>query len=149
MKKMKKIIYSISTIMCIANFAQAQILTTSNDSTNLPEIVVSGSKYPEKQTKIVQKIEVINAKQIAATNAPNTGDMLQQSGQVYVQKSQLGGSSPSIRGFEANRVLLVVDGVRMNNAIYRGGHLQNVITVDQSMLENIEILNEKINWSVA
>ena len=141
MKKMKKIIYSISTIMCIANFAQAQILTTSNDSTNLPEIVVSGSKYPEQQTKIVQKIEVINAKQIAATNAPNTGDMLQQSGQVYVQKSQLGGSSPSIRGFEANRVLLVVDGVRMNNAIYRGGHLQNVITVDQSMLENIEILN--------
>ena len=35
-----------------------------------------------------------------------------------------------MRGFEANRVLLVVDGIRMNNAIYRSGHLQNAITVD-------------------
>jgi hemoglobin/transferrin/lactoferrin receptor protein len=57
-----------------------------------------------------------------------------------VQKSQQGGSSPVIRGFEASRVLLVVDGIRMNNAIYRAGHLQNVITVDQNMLERIEVL---------
>jgi outer membrane cobalamin receptor len=39
--------------------------------------------------------------------------------------------SPSIRGFEASRVLLLVDGVRMNNLIFRAGHLQNVITVDE------------------
>ncbi|HYK56260.1 MAG TPA: TonB-dependent receptor, partial [Flavisolibacter sp.] len=37
-------------------------------------------------------------------------------------------------------VLLVVDGIRMNNAIYRAGHLQNVITVDQNMLERVEVL---------
>ena len=59
---------------------------------------------------------------------------------MFVQKSQQGGSSPVIRGFEASRVLLVVDGIRMNNAIYRAGHLQNVITVDQNMLERVEVL---------
>jgi hemoglobin/transferrin/lactoferrin receptor protein len=58
-----------------------------------------------------------------------------------VQKSQQGGSSPVIRGFEASRVLLVIDGVRMNNAIYRSGHLQNVITVDQNMLNRIEVMH--------
>ena len=42
--------------------------------------------------------------------------------------------------FEASRVLLVVDGVRMNNLIYRAGHLQNAITVDQNMLERVEVL---------
>jgi hemoglobin/transferrin/lactoferrin receptor protein len=57
-----------------------------------------------------------------------------------VQRSQGGGGSPIIRGFEANKVLLVVDGVRMNNAIYRGGHLQNVITLDPNMLERSEVL---------
>jgi hemoglobin/transferrin/lactoferrin receptor protein len=66
--------------------------------------------------------------------------MLIQSGNVFVQKSQQGGSSPVIRGFEASRVLMVVDGIRLNNAIYRAGHLQNVITVDQNMLEQAEIL---------
>jgi hemoglobin/transferrin/lactoferrin receptor protein len=33
-----------------------------------------------------------------------------------------------------------VDGVRMNNLIFRAGHLQNVITVDESLLDNVGIL---------
>ena len=66
--------------------------------------------------------------------------MLIQTGQVFVQKSQAGGGSPVLRGFESNRILLVIDGVRMNNAIFRGGHLQNVLRIDQSMLERTEIL---------
>ena len=45
-----------------------------------------------------------------------------------------------LRGFEANRVLLVVDGVRMNNAIYRSGHLQNAITIDPNVLERVEVI---------
>lgn len=45
-----------------------------------------------------------------------------------------------IRGFAANRVLLVVDGVRMNNAIYRSGNLQNVISLDANSIENSEII---------
>ena len=45
-----------------------------------------------------------------------------------------------MRGFEANRILLVVDGVRMNNAIYRSGHLQNSATIDASMLEELDVI---------
>ena len=44
------------------------------------------------------------------------------------------------RGFEASRVLFVVDGVRINNLISRSGHLQNIITVDQNILESVELL---------
>ena len=61
-------------------------------------------------------------------------------GKVFVQKSQQGGSSPVLRGFEASRILLVVDGVRMNNAIYRSGHLQNIITTDQNSLSRVEVM---------
>lgn len=105
----------------------------------LDEIVVSGNRFGEKKKHIIQRIDVIGAGQIASMNAQNTGDLLSGSGKVFVQKSQQGGSSPVIRGFEASRILLVVDGVRLNNAIYRSGHLQNVITVDQHMLERVEI----------
>jgi hemoglobin/transferrin/lactoferrin receptor protein len=73
-------------------------------------------------------------------NFQSTADVLSNSGSLFVQKSQQGGGSPSIRGFEASRVLLLVDGVRMNNLIFRAGHLQNVITVDESLLDNVGIL---------
>ena len=52
----------------------------------------------------------------------------------------MGGGSPVIRGFEANRILLVVDGVRLNNAIYRGGHLQNIISIDNTTLDQVDII---------
>jgi len=52
----------------------------------------------------------------------------------------MGGGSPVIRGMESNRVMLVVDGVRMNNAIYRKGHLQNAITVAPNQLDKTEIV---------
>ena len=70
----------------------------------------------------------------------NTSELLQSSGQVHVQQSQQGGGSPVIRGFEANRILLVVDGIRLNNAIYRSGHLQNSSSIDASMLEELEVV---------
>lgn len=107
---------------------------------NLDEVVVSANNFNEKKKNIAQKIDVISAKTIAATNAQNTGDLLSSTGKIFVQKSQQGGSSPVLRGFEASRVLLVIDGVRMNNAIYRSGHLQNLITTDQNMLSRVEVM---------
>lgn len=107
---------------------------------NLNEIVVSANKFEEYKSIVPQQILQISAKEIAFLNQSNTADLLQQTGQVAVQKSQAGGGSPVMRGFEANKILLVIDGVRMNNAIYRGGHLQNVITIDQNMLEKAELV---------
>jgi len=106
----------------------------------LEDLVVYANKFAEKKKNLAQKIDIVTGRTIARYNTQNTGDALINTGNVFVQKSQQGGSSPVVRGFEASRLLLVVDGVRMNNAIYRAGHLQNVITVDQNMLEAIEIL---------
>lgn len=124
---------------CVGLFAFSQ---ANKDSTirEMDEIVVSGSRFEERKKNVIQKIDIINATKINRTNAQNMGDLLMSTGNIFVQKSQQGGSSPVIRGFEASRVLLVVDGVRMNNAIYRSGHLQNVITVDQQLLDRVEII---------
>ena len=70
----------------------------------------------------------------------NTAEMLYHGGGIHVQKSQSGGGSPLIRGFEANRVLLVIDGVRMNNAIYRSGHVHNAISIDANSLDRTEVI---------
>jgi hemoglobin/transferrin/lactoferrin receptor protein len=138
MKKILLLFVILSSF--ILSKAQQVNLTDTSGTLNLDEVVVSANKFEEKKKNVAQKIDVITAKKIAATNAQNTGDLLINTGNVFVQKSQQGGSSPVLRGFEASRVLLVVDGVRMNNAIYRSGHLQNVITVDQNMLERVEVM---------
>ncbi len=127
----------LSALLCIAILSFSQADTTEK---NLDEVTVYSNKFAEKKKNIAQKIDVISSRTIAKVNAQNTGDLLIATGNVFVQKSQQGGSSPVIRGFEASRVLLVVDGIRLNNAIYRAGHLQNVITVDQNMLESVEVM---------
>ena len=93
-------------------------------------IIISASKFEQRAQDIPQKIFAIHKDEIAFNNPQTSADLLQQSGQVFVQKSQQGGGSPMIRGFSTNRLLLTVDGVRMNSAIFRSGNLQNVISID-------------------
>ena len=110
------------------------------DEKKLEEIVLSVARTAEQSRKIAEKVAVINQKSIA-TQSPATGaDLLLLAPSIRLQKSQGGGGSPVLRGFEANRVLLVVDGVRLNNAIYRSGHLQNAITVDPNNIERVEVI---------
>lgn len=109
-------------------------------SFDLDEVVFTANRSEEKKQDIPQQIEVISSRKIEENNPQTSADLLVQSGKVFMQMSQQGGGSPVIRGFESNRVLLVVDGVRMNNAIYRGGHLQNVITIDPNMLDRVEVM---------
>lgn len=107
---------------------------------NTNEVVISANRFEESSENSAQQISVIKLKGIEQINLQNTADLLQNTGMINVQRSQAGGGSPMIRGFEANKVLIVVDGVRMNNAIFRGGHLQNVLTMDQNTLERMEVL---------
>ncbi|GBL35687.1 hypothetical protein EMGBS15_12820 [Filimonas sp.] len=84
---------------------------------------------------------MIGQKQLLQMNAQSMADVLINTGQVFVQKSQQGGGSPVIRGFEASRIQLSIDGIRHNNAIFRSGHLQNIISVDNNALEKVEVLS--------
>ena len=106
----------------------------------LEQVVVSASKFREKREDVAYSIESLDRKTIETANVTQTPDLLTKTNGVTLQKSQLGGGSPIIRGFEANRVLLVVDGVRMNNAIYRSGHLQNSLTIDPNAIEIVEVV---------
>ncbi len=115
-------------------------VTDTSKSISLDEFVVSANKTIETKRSIAQQVQVIQARDIEGLQPQSTADLIANSGNVFVQKSQMGGGSPVIRGFEANRILLVIDGVRMNNIIYRAGHLQNIITVDNSSLDRVEVL---------
>ncbi len=137
----RKIIFSsiVMLLNVLGLSAQQNSDTAKAKTTLLDDVVVYSSRFAEKFKRVAQTIDVLKTKEQLNFQL-NTADALINSGKLFVQKSQQGGGSPVIRGFEASRILMVVDGVRMNNAIYRAGHLQNIITVDNMVLDRMEIL---------
>ncbi|MDP1842266.1 MAG: TonB-dependent receptor [Sediminibacterium sp.] len=113
--------------------------TSKANPTSLDEVIVYANKFAEKFKRIGQTVDVLKTS-AQLTYQGNTADILLNSGKLFVQKSQQGGGSPVIRGFEASRILTMVDGVRMNNAIYRTGHLQNIISIDNMVLDRVEVI---------
>jgi len=140
---MKFLYTSVFILLGTSLFAQYAETENNQDTTKvsyLDEVVVAANKIPEQRRTVSQQIKVITPAFIRNFNAQNSADLISNSGVVAMQKSQQGGGSPILRGFEASRVLLMIDGVRMNNAIYRAGHLQNIITLDNNVLDHAEIL---------
>mgnify|MGYP006201829707 CR=1 FL=1 len=84
--------------------------TDTTDVESFDEVLVSSQRFAQKRKDSPRQIEVVSAKRLAELQPATLGDALINTGQVFVQKSQMGGSSPVLRGFEASRVLLVVDG---------------------------------------
>jgi hemoglobin/transferrin/lactoferrin receptor protein len=120
--------------------AQNRTVYLQEKAIDLGVFVVRANKRIAKREDIPNKVNAIGRKEIEFQNPQTSADLLAQSAEVFVQKSQLGGGSPMIRGFAANKVLIVVDGIRMNNAIFRGGNLQNVINLDPLILDKTEVI---------
>ncbi len=106
----------------------------------LNEMTVSANRWEQSKRNVPNKITSIKQRDVMLENPQTAADMLGETGEVFIQKSQLGGGSPVIRGFAANRVLISVDGIRMNNAIFRSGNLQNVISLDPFAIGNTEVI---------
>jgi hemoglobin/transferrin/lactoferrin receptor protein len=120
--------------------ARGNIVELTEAPIRIDEIVISANRWEEVKTEIPFKIQNINSSDILHAQPQTSADLLGSKGGVFIQKSQMGGGSPMIRGFSANRLLLVVDGIRMNNAIYRSGNLHNIISLDANSLEQTEVI---------
>ena len=128
------------TVATILNEGRWVIMEPTSNMLSGVQIIAPLRNENGDKGKSTNQTEIISAEELEELNAQTTADVLQNADGVQVQKSQMGGGSPIIRGVEANRVLLVIDGVRLNNAIYRGGHLHNSVTVDNNVLSQVEIL---------
>jgi hemoglobin/transferrin/lactoferrin receptor protein len=118
----------------------AFLLKLNQTAINLDQVVVSATRWNQEQREVPARILVISPKDVALDNPQTTADLLESSGEVFIQKSQQGGGSPMIRGFATNRLLYTVDGIRMNTAIFRSGNLQNVISLDPFSFESAEVI---------
>ena len=134
MKYIKQIFFTITILI--------PTILSANDSTqvNLEEVVVAVSRWHQNIYSEPVKVTRLGFDEMNSYNPQTSADLLNLSGEVFVQKSQYGGGSPMIRGFATNRLLYSVDGVRMNTAIFRSGNIQNVISLDPFAISSTEVL---------
>ena len=129
-----------SIVNSYAEIKAAGTIELIDEPLSFSDIVISVNRWDEEKLKVPNRITTINMKEAELLAPQTSADLLEASGYVFIQKSQLAGGSPQLRGFGTNRVLISVDGVRMNNAIFRSGNLQNVISLDANSLESVEVL---------
>ena len=129
-----------SLLMRISELQSSTQLVLYPDTQRLGEIILSVSRTKDEKKRVSKQVSILSGRDITSVVPNTSAELLREAPGVRIQQSQGGGGSPVIRGFEANRILLVVDGVRMNNAIYRSGHLHNAISIDPFSLSRAEVI---------
>lgn len=104
------------------------------------EVMVSAGRYETNQFQTNVAGAVLSATQLAQNTLRSTPEILMGETGVFVQKTNHGGGSPFIRGLTGQQILLMVDGIRLNNATFRSGPNQYLNTVDPLSLERVEIM---------
>lgn len=78
--------------------------------------------------------------EIEQRQAPDMFHALQNEVGVLIQSTAAGQASPFVRGLTGQQVLILIDGIRLNNSITRRGPNQYFNTVDPGMVDHIEVL---------
>ncbi len=134
----------IIALLCVFGIAFAGRPVRAQESESpeprAPEIVVTATRVERELFETPQAVTVIDDEQVREANATATPDLFTYAEGVYIQKTNLGGGSPFIRGLTGKQVLLLVDGVRLNNSFYRFGPHQYLNTLDPNIIERVEVV---------
>ena len=106
---------------------------------NLMEVTVTATRKNSELLHVPYSVTVLNGKQIAAFQYRSTPESLAGMPGVFVQKTNHGGGSPFVRGLTGNQTLLLIDGIRLNNATFRYGPNQYFNTIDAGTVSKIEV----------
>lgn len=131
---MRKLIFTL-VVFTVSFSTYAQ-----NDSAILlQDVMVTATR--NKQASLlspysVSKLSIQGLQQFQPRTSP---EALIGTAGVFVQKTNHGGGSPFVRSLTGNQNLLMIDGIRLNNATYRYGPNQYFNTIDLFSVGSIEV----------
>ena len=131
-----------ATLLGLSAVAVAQQDTTLvRDTVFLHELVVSGTRA-EQAHRIDEPLAVsVTTPSLAQRGASTVAaHLLRDVTGVHVQQTSAGQGAVILRGMVGNQVLMLVNGVPMNNGTYRDGPGQYLATVDPETIERIEVV---------
>jgi hemoglobin/transferrin/lactoferrin receptor protein len=109
----------------------------------LAPLVVTAGRSETALPDTAYTSHVIDAESIADRNRRTLPEALQFTPGVLVQKTTHGHGSPFIRGFTGRQNLVLIDGVRFNNSLFRGGPVQYWNTIDSWSIDRLELIKSQ------
>jgi hemoglobin/transferrin/lactoferrin receptor protein len=106
----------------------------------IEDIIVTATRTDRHITEVSSSVNIVPETLINERNARTTSEALREETGIFVQKTEHGGGSVIIRGLSSNQILILVDGIRMNNSTYRLGNHQYLTTIDHSMVRQLEVV---------
>ncbi len=104
----------------------------------LPDTVVTATRTERSLFDVPQATSLVDEAEIDRSLESMTPDLFRYVPGVYIQKTNLAGGSPFIRGLTGKQVLILIDGVRLNNSFYRFGPHQYLNTIDPHIIQRID-----------
>jgi outer membrane cobalamin receptor len=110
----------------------------SYERTAIEEIQVTATRRPTEVSDVSAALTLIASDEIHS--AKLTTDALAAQIGVYLQQTTPGQGAAIIRGLKGSEILHIVDGMRLNNAIFRNAPTQYLALVSPGTVDRIEVL---------
>lgn len=106
----------------------------------IPEFVITAQRNKTSNLERPESISKLTNQDPHLYTATSVPDALSFIPGVWMQKTNLGGGSPFLRGLTGYHTLLLIDGIRFNNSTFRSGPNQYLNTIDPLFIENVEVM---------
>ena len=114
----------------------------ASGSLDAPAVEVTAYRVPTLLSETSQGVSIVSREEIAARNPASVVELMRDVPGLYVD--QLGGpggvASVHIRGSDPEHVLVLVDGVRMNDPLLSRGGSYDLSSLDTNDIERIEVI---------
>lgn len=127
-------------LLCLYLFVSTGSVAQVDSSKQLSAIIITATKTKSSITKTPFSVSVLDSSKLKQSLLRTVPESLIGLSCVFVQKTNHGGGSPIVRGLTGNQNLLLIDGFRLNNAIFRYGPNQYLTLVDPFLVERIEVV---------
>jgi hemoglobin/transferrin/lactoferrin receptor protein len=133
---------SVALLLGVASVARAASTVTLDPRRDeLEQIVVTATRLPIRAFDVPAMAYAESAADVQQLYQSRTlPEALGEIPGILVQKTSNGQGSPFIRGFTGYRNVMLIDGIRLNNSVFRDGPNQYWNTVDSYSASRIEVL---------
>jgi len=123
-----------------AALAQQGAERTPEPKDGIATTIVTAERQPADEIETPYTTDVVTREELDRRSYRTTPQILRDTPGVLVQETSVGQGSPYIRGFTGFHTLFLIDGIRLNNSIFRSGPNQYWNTVDPFSYEQLEIV---------
>ena len=124
----------------LASFSPDLLAQHADSVVQMEHVTVTATRRPTLIKRLPYSVEVLKRNAIDNQLSRTVPEALQGTPGVFIQKTNHAGGSPFLRGLTGNQSLILVDGIRLNNSIFRYGPNQYMTLVDPLIVDRIEVV---------